>query len=447
MTILTGGNVGIGDTTPASLFTVGSGDLFQVNSSGALVAGSIASGFGTIATANTITGTTLNGTTGINTGAAAGTQRIDASGNLVNIGTITSGLINGQTISSAANFTGTLAVATDTTLTGDLAVNGGDMTTTQATFNLLNATATTVNAFGAATAINVGAAAGATITPGGNLTFAQGATKGIALQSSLASAGRTTATLTLTQANDVTNDASSTGYLLDVQQLDTGTAIAAVNINNASTTTGAAALNISNSNTSTTGPGITVTGVASGRGINVAGITSGIGISNTAITTGSAINLGTATTSGNGLLFNTNGHGLTSGKALNVTGAASAITDDYTGSYISVTPTRTLTAAATRTESGNWLNLARANVTNGASSIMNITGDLSTLSSTCTQTLGTCTDTSNILQLTQSYATASGEVLRVDGAGTGNLATLDATAATANGVLIDVHQAVRRNMH
>ena len=70
--------------------------------------------------ASTVTGTTLNGTTGINTGAGAGTQRIDASGNLVNIGTIssgaiTSGLINGQTISSAANFTGTVAVATDVT--------------------------------------------------------------------------------------------------------------------------------------------------------------------------------------------------------------------------------------------------------------------------------------------------------------------------------------------
>lgn len=38
MTILNGGNVGIGDASPASLFTVGSGDLFQVNSSGAIAA-------------------------------------------------------------------------------------------------------------------------------------------------------------------------------------------------------------------------------------------------------------------------------------------------------------------------------------------------------------------------------------------------------------------------
>ncbi len=44
---------------------------------------------GAITGSSTITGTTLNGTTGINSGAGAGTQRIDASGNLVNVGNIT----------------------------------------------------------------------------------------------------------------------------------------------------------------------------------------------------------------------------------------------------------------------------------------------------------------------------------------------------------------------
>ena len=65
---------------------------------------------------------TLNAVSGVATGAGAGTQRIDASGNLVNIGTITSGLINGQTISSAANFTGTIALATLGANTGAVAI-------------------------------------------------------------------------------------------------------------------------------------------------------------------------------------------------------------------------------------------------------------------------------------------------------------------------------------
>ena len=47
-------------------------------------------------------------------------------------GNVTAGTYNGQTISSSANFTGTVAVAGNTTLTGDIAVNGGDITSTGA---------------------------------------------------------------------------------------------------------------------------------------------------------------------------------------------------------------------------------------------------------------------------------------------------------------------------
>ena len=43
------------------------------------------------------------------------------------------------------------------TLTGDAAVNGGDITTTNTTATVFNTTATTVNAFGAATTLNLGA--------------------------------------------------------------------------------------------------------------------------------------------------------------------------------------------------------------------------------------------------------------------------------------------------
>src|SRR5205807_7699 len=45
---------------------------------------------------------------------------------------------------------------------GNLAVNGGSITTTQTTANLINATPTTINFGGAATALNIGASTGST---------------------------------------------------------------------------------------------------------------------------------------------------------------------------------------------------------------------------------------------------------------------------------------------
>lgn len=54
------------------------------------------------------------------------------------------------------------------TLTGDAAINGGDITTTNTSATVFNTTATTVNAFGAATTLNLGAASGNT-TVGNNL--------------------------------------------------------------------------------------------------------------------------------------------------------------------------------------------------------------------------------------------------------------------------------------
>lgn len=53
-----------------------------------------------------------------------------------------------------------LFVGRNTVITGDLAVNGADLTTTATTFNLINTDATTINFAGAATTLNIGAATG-----------------------------------------------------------------------------------------------------------------------------------------------------------------------------------------------------------------------------------------------------------------------------------------------
>ncbi|HSA08091.1 MAG TPA: hypothetical protein P5099_01870 [Candidatus Moranbacteria bacterium] len=60
-----GGNVGIGDTSPLSLFTVGSGDLFQVNSSGQIAAAAGITSSGTI----TFSGLTTDGVVTVASGA------------------------------------------------------------------------------------------------------------------------------------------------------------------------------------------------------------------------------------------------------------------------------------------------------------------------------------------------------------------------------------------
>jgi enhancing lycopene biosynthesis protein 2 len=60
-------------------------------------------------------------------------------------------------------------VGRDAVIEGDLEVRGGDLTTDQTTFNLLNSTATTVNAFGDATTINIGATTG-TLTVNNEIT-------------------------------------------------------------------------------------------------------------------------------------------------------------------------------------------------------------------------------------------------------------------------------------
>jgi len=81
---------------------------------------------------------------------------------VLNTTTSTSTSTGAVTVAGGVGITENLNVGGDTVLTGDLAVNGGDITTTATTFNLVNATATTLNIGGAATAVDIGATTGTT---------------------------------------------------------------------------------------------------------------------------------------------------------------------------------------------------------------------------------------------------------------------------------------------
>ena len=86
---------------------------------------------------------------------------------------IVSGTAN-EITTAASGQTITIGLPTNVTIAGDLAVNGGDITTTALTASLFNSTATQVNIGGSALQMRIGNAAG-TITIPGNLTV-QGTT-------------------------------------------------------------------------------------------------------------------------------------------------------------------------------------------------------------------------------------------------------------------------------
>ena len=59
-------------------------------------------------------------------------------------------------VTGGAGISENLNIGGNADIDGDLNVDGGDITTNQTTFNVINTNATTVNAFGAATAVNIG---------------------------------------------------------------------------------------------------------------------------------------------------------------------------------------------------------------------------------------------------------------------------------------------------
>ncbi len=68
-----------------------------------------------------------------------------------------------------------------------------------------------------------------------------------------------------------------------------------------------------------------------------------------------------------------------------------------------------------------------------------ISGALASLVSNCTVTGGyACSDSSNVLNINQQYASSTGSVLSLSGAGTGSLAAFDTTNSSANGLSIDL---------
>jgi len=139
--------------------------------------------------------------------------------------------------SGATTLGGTLSVTNNITASSDIAINGGDLTTNQSTFNLINSTATTVNIAGAGTDVKIGATTGTT-TIRNNLSLDGGLTIGSQLtvgSSEVISDSSGTATLknidaldattesTIESAIDSLSNLTSAGSLNTVGTITTGT--------------------------------------------------------------------------------------------------------------------------------------------------------------------------------------------------------------------------------
>jgi len=141
-------------------------------------------------------------------------------------------------------------------LDGDLNIDGGDITTNLTAFNILNATATNINAFGAATALVIGATSGiATInnptvvgtqatqnlynTVATNLNFA-GAATALVIGASTGIATIRNATLSVPNATTLNLGATSSATSVNFQSTPNTSFVAIAATTNATTTTSGA---------------------------------------------------------------------------------------------------------------------------------------------------------------------------------------------------------------
>src|SRR6185369_3320024 len=386
------GSVGIGDTTPASLFTVGNNDLFQVNSSGA-----IASAAG-ITSSGAITFSGLS-TAGIVTNTSGGVLGTTATVPVANGGTnIASYTIGDLIYASGAT---TLSKLADVAAGSALLSGGVGVAPSWGTIGASGITADSLNF----TEFNDTLDLDANTTINGDDNVSQ---LGLSMVSDLSVAARTTSLFSLTQANNVTNDFDGSSGLIQLTNNDTASDAALFYLDQNSTTSGAEAIFIDS------------TAAANTYGINFGN----------SVGSGTGINFNTLSNAGVGISVFPGS--LTSGTAISMTGSAGiASVSTFSGDYILINPTRTLnTVAGTLTDTGNVLDLSPSYAVNLSGRTYNITGDLIKVSSTLTETLGTITDTRSLLSLTQNCGTNAdciGAVLSVTSAGAGNGADISLT--------------------
>ena len=366
---------------------------FDVSSAGAL------SGITTISASSTITGTTINGTTGINTGLTAGTQRIDSSGNLVNIGNITgTGAINLQT-------TGATALTLDAG--GAAAINIGNT----------NASSVSIGKIGSTTTINgpLTVAAGQNLLMnGGAGTFTTG-TGAVSLNGATTIAANQNLTMTIgtgTFTQTYSSTSASSAHSINVANTNTGAGVTIQGVNLSPTNTSTASSGTNVLNVLNFAAGTALGATDNTMGINFASAT---GYTNFLNTPTAVLTSGGALTGLTQLTVASGGATITSGNLVVSSGTITA-SSTITGTTINGT-TGINTGASAGTQridsSGNLVNIGNITGTAGIAIQSGASGTISigTVGTAATaSTIQIATTSGNATQAVTIGASAAGGV-------------------------------------
>ena len=334
----------------------------------------------TVGTTLGVTGaTTLSSTLGV-TGVSTLNGNVVAASGTASTSTTTGALV----VVGGAGVSGNATIGGSAVITGDAYVQGGNIWTSATTFNLVNATATTVNFAGAATTLNTGNAGGVTNMAGvtkhlGNVVAASGT----------ASTNTTTGALVVAGGAGISG-AVNIGSALGITGTSTFTGVGTFNANlvaasgTASTNTTTGALVVAG------GAGISGATYIGGL-INVTGaatLSSTVAVSGVATLNGNVVAAsGTAsTTTTTGALVVAGGAGISGavniGGALGVSGnlstAAGGLTTSATIAYVFNETATTLNVGAAATT----INVGNASGTTNASGVVKVAGNLVAASGT-----------------------------------------------------------------